>query len=140
RGAVARSAEGRLTHGLDRLRIGMPEDERAPRAHPVEPALSALLLQGRPGGPAPEERLVEADRPHRADRRVHPPRDQALCPPEEVRALLQSQRASSLAQYETITSPPARFTVVNDSSAAAPSSIPPAAPAALTMAYSPETL
>ena len=66
--------------------------------------------------------------------------EETLRPAEELGRGPQSQRASSLAQYETITSAPARLIAVSDSSAAACSSIHPAAPAAFTIAYSPETL
>ncbi len=51
-----------------------------------------------------------------------------------------SQRASSFVQYETTMSAPARTIAVRDSSAASRSSSQPRAPAALSIAYSPETL
>jgi hypothetical protein len=51
-----------------------------------------------------------------------------------------SQRASSFVQYETTMSAPARTIAVSDSSAAWRSSSHPRAAAALTIAYSPETL
>jgi hypothetical protein len=51
-----------------------------------------------------------------------------------------NQRASSFVQYETTRSAPARTIAVSDSSAASRSSSQPFAPAALSIAYSPETL
>jgi hypothetical protein len=51
-----------------------------------------------------------------------------------------SQPASSFVQYETIRSAPARTIAVSDSSAACRSSSQPRAPAAFSIAYSPETL
>ena len=51
-----------------------------------------------------------------------------------------NQRASSFVQYETTRSAPARTIAVSDSSAASRSSSQPFAPAAFSIAYSPETL
>jgi hypothetical protein len=51
-----------------------------------------------------------------------------------------NQRASSFVQYETTRSAPARTIAVSDSSAASRSSSHPFAPAAFSIAYSPETL
>src|SRR6185312_8190149 len=51
-----------------------------------------------------------------------------------------SHPASSFVQYETIRSAPARLIAVSDSSAACRSSSQPRAPAAFSIAYSPETL
>jgi hypothetical protein len=51
-----------------------------------------------------------------------------------------NQRASSFVQYETTRSAPARTIAVRDSSAASRSSSHPFAPAAFSIAYSPETL
>src|SRR5215211_3357447 len=140
RRAEAGTSHGRLAHGVDRLRIGVPEDQGAPRADPVEEPPSVLRLDVGALGPADEEGLVEADRPHRADGRVDPAWDHALRSAPELGPRPYSHWASSFAQYETITSAPARLIAVSDSTAAARSSIHPAAPAALIIAYSPETL
>ena len=78
RRAEARPAKGRLAHGLDRLCIRVPEDERAPRLHPVavRPAVGRLEVRAPPA--RDEERLVEPDGAHRAHRRVDAARNQLL--------------------------------------------------------------
>ena len=97
RGAVARSAQRGLAHGLDRLRVGVPEDERPPRHDPVEEA-AALGLDVR-ARPAPhEERLVEPDAAHRPDGRVDAAGDQLERAPVELAALRQSQAGRSRVQ------------------------------------------
>ena len=85
RGAVARAAQRRLPHGLDRLRVGVTEDERPPGHDPVEEA-AALGVDVR-ARPAPhEQRLVEADAAHRAHGRVDAAGDQLERAPVEVGA------------------------------------------------------
>ena len=142
--AFGRRAEGRavgggLLHRLDHLGIGVPEDERAPRHHPVDvpvalrvPEVGALAAGG-------EERLPRTHGSPGADGGVDASRDHRRRPLEEP-ARRQSHSASSLAQYETITSAPARLIAVRPSSAAWRSSSQPRAAAALTIAYSPLTL
>src|SRR5262245_49367587 len=144
--AFGRRAEGRPVAGrganrLDRRRVRVPEEERPEGHHPVDEALAVDRLQVRALRAPHEERLVEPNRLHRADRRVDPARDQPLCLTRQVGQDLQCcQPASSLAQYVTTKSAPARLIAVSDSVAAWRSSIQPFAAAALTIAYSPETL
>ncbi len=123
RGTERRSVLRRLDDCRDRLRVGVAEDQRAPRHHPIDiPApVHALDLRARP--PAHEDRLVEADGAHRANGRVDAARDQLERPPVQSRAVaLQSHAARSFVQYETIMSAPARLIAVSDSSAACRSS------------------
>ncbi len=98
RRAEGRPVAGRCANRLDGRRVGVPEDERTERHHPVDEALALDRLQVR-ALPAPdEERLLEPDSLHRADGRVDPARDQSLCLTRQVGQDLQSQAASSLAQ------------------------------------------
>ena len=62
RRAEARALERRPAHRLDRLGIGVAEDQRPPRLHPVgeAPAVGRLDVCALPA--ADEERLVHADR------------------------------------------------------------------------------
>jgi len=122
------------------FRGGMPEEERPEGHHPVDVALALDRLQVGALSAPDEERMVESDRPHRPHRRVDPARYQALGLPRQVGLRLQSQAASSLAQYVTTKSAPAREIAVSDSIAACRSSSQPRAAAAFTIAYSPETL
>ena len=138
--AEARPVAGRRPHGLDRLRIGVPEEERPPGHDPVEQAPAVGVLEVRALAPPHEERLVQPDGAHRAHRRVDAARDQRPRPPGQLAAGPHSDGASSLAQYVTIRSAPARRIAVSDSSAACRSSSHPRAAAAFTIAYSPETL
>src|SRR5581483_4240082 len=138
--AEARAAERRLAHRLDRLRVGVPEDERAPRADPVEVAVPVDVDEVRAFPALDEERLVQADGAHRPHRRVDAAGDQLERTPVQLRASAQSHCARSFVQYETIRSAPARLIAVSDSSAAWRSSSQPARAAAFTIAYSPETL
>src|SRR5439155_26368475 len=73
-------------------------------------------------------------------RRVDPARDQGARAVPERAPRPHSHAASSFVQYEITRSAPARLIAASDSSAAARSSRWPAAAAALTIAYSPETL
>ena len=66
RGAVPRRVDNRL----DRLRVGVAEDQGPPREHPVEIAVAVLVLEVRALGATDEEGLVQADRLHRAHRGV----------------------------------------------------------------------
>ena len=140
RGAEGRPAGGGVLDRGERLGVGVPEDERPPAQHPVDVALPVDVLDLGAAAAAHEDRLVEADRAHRANRRVDASRDQPLRPPRELGALLQSHVARSFVQYEKTRSAPARLIAVKDSRAAARSSRWPAAAAAFTIAYSPETL
>ena len=120
----------------------MPVTERSDGdpGEEVEVALPVDVLDLGSAAATDEHRLVEADRAHRADGRVDASRDQPLRPPRELGALPQSHVARSFVQYEKTRSAPARLIAVSDSSAAARSSMWPAAAAAFTIAYSPETL
>ena len=71
-----RAAQRRLAHRLDRLRIGVPEEQRAPRQHPVEVAVAVDVDEIRAFAARDEERLVEPDGLHRAHRRVDAAGDQ----------------------------------------------------------------
>ena len=133
-------SRGGLDHRRERLRIGVPEDQRPPRHHPVDVAAAVDVLDLRALAAAHEQRLVEADRAHRAHRRVDAAGDQLERAPIELGARPQSHAARSFVQYETTMSAPARLIAVSDSSAAVCSSSQPRAAAALTIAYSPETL
>ena len=90
-----------------------------------------------------EERLVQADAPHCADGRVdtagnHLPRPVPERGAHEAHS--RDQRAKSFAQYVITMSAPALRIEVSDSTAEARSSRSPAAAAAFSIAYSPETL
>ena len=97
RGAERRSAGERIGDGGERLGIGVTEEERAPREHPVDVAVAVHVLDQRARPAAHEQRLVEPDGSHRAHRRVDPTRDQALRPVVEI-GPRQSHRATSFAQ------------------------------------------
>ena len=76
--AEAGSLERRLAHCLHGLGVGVPEDQRPPGLDRVEqePAIGRLEVGAVPAGD--EERLVDADRAHGANRRVDTARDQRL--------------------------------------------------------------
>jgi hypothetical protein len=98
RGAEARAAERRLAHGLDRVGIGVAEQERPPGHDPVEepaavPGLDVCALAA-----LHEQRLVEADPAHRADRRVHAAGNQLERTAVESRAFGQSHAGRSRVQ------------------------------------------
>ena len=64
--ALGRRAEARpvargLAIGLDRLGVRVPEEERAPRHHPVDVAPAVDVLEVRALAARDEERLVDAD-------------------------------------------------------------------------------
>ena len=122
RGAEGRTAGSGSLDRRERLRIRVTEDERAPRHDPVDVAAAVHVLDARTGAAAHEDGLVEADGAHRPHRRVDAAGDHALGTPLELRALLQSHRASSFVQYEKTRSAPARLIDVSDSSAASRSS------------------
>ncbi len=96
RGAEARPVERGRAHRLDRLGIGMTEDQRPPRLHPVEQASSVGGLEVGAAATDDEERLVDADRTHRADGRVDAARDQLLRARPQLAAYNQAE--SSFAQ------------------------------------------
>src|SRR4029077_7129111 len=87
-----------------------------------------------------EDRLLEADRPHCAHRGGDAAGGALERAPIKLRRRAQSHVARSFVQYETMRSAPARLIAVSASSAAVCSSSQPCAAAALTIAYSPETL
>src|SRR5262249_20307617 len=120
--------------------IRVPEDERPEGHDPVDVPRAVDGLEVCTLAAPDEERVVEADGFHRPHRRVDAARDQLLRLPRQVGLGLQSQAASSLAQYVITKSAPAREIAVSDSIAACRSSSQPRAAAALTIAYSPETL
>ena len=138
-GAEGGAAVGGEADGVQGLRVGVPEDQRAPRLNPVEVPRSGDVLDVRPLPAHEEQRLVEADGTHRPHRRVDPSGDEARRSPPELRAARQSHAARSPAQYVTIVPAPARLIAVRVSSAARGSSRCPASAAARTIAYSPET-
>ena len=106
RGAEGRPARGGVLDRSERLGVGVPEDERPPAHDPVDVALPLDVLDLGAAAAAHEDRLVEADRAHRADRRVDAARDQPLRPPSELGALPQSHVARSFVQYEKTRSAP----------------------------------
>ena len=91
RRAEGRALVGGLLDGLDRLPVGMAEDQRAEGHHPIDvlPAVGGRHVRALPA--AHEERLVEPDGLHRAHGRVDAARDQALGLPRQLRLRLQSQ-------------------------------------------------
>ena len=140
RRAEARPMSRGLGDRLDRLRIGVPEEQRPPGHDPVDVALAGHVFDVRAVTTTDEERLVDTDRAHRTNGRVDASGDELLRSAPEPRASRQSHEASSRVQYEITKSAPARLIAVSDSSAAWRSSMNPAVAAVLTIAYSPETL
>jgi len=86
RRAEARPVERGAAHRLDRLGIGVPEDQRPPRLHPVDERAAVGRLEEGAAAAFDEERLVQPDRAHRANRRVDAAGDQALGAVPELRA------------------------------------------------------
>ncbi len=78
RGAEARTLGRRPADRLDRLGIGVPEDERPPGADPVEQPFPSRGLDVGALAPGDEERLLHPDRTHRTHRRVDTTGDQTL--------------------------------------------------------------
>ncbi len=74
----------------------MAEDQRPPRLHPVEQAPALDRLEVGAAAAHDEERLLDADRAHRADGRVDAARDDLLRARPEVGAYNQAE--SSFAQ------------------------------------------
>ena len=70
---------------LDGLRVGVAEEQRAPRHHPVDVAVAVDVLEVGALAAAGEERLVEPDRAHRAHGRVDAAGDQILSPAPQRR-------------------------------------------------------
>src|SRR5205085_10508738 len=99
----------RVDDRLQRLRVRVPERERPPGHHPVDVAAAFDVLQVRALRPADEEGFVKPDGAHGANRRVDAAGDQLERAAVEVAPGTQSQVASSFAQYDTITSAPARM-------------------------------
>src|SRR5712691_2111698 len=60
-----------VANGVDRVRIGVTEEQRAPRHHPVDIAVAVDVLEVRTLAATDEERLVETDGAHRTHGRVH---------------------------------------------------------------------
>ena len=69
------SRRRRLLDGLDDLGIGVPEDERAPRHHPVDVPAPVRVLEVGALGAGDEEGLLAAHRAPRAHGRVDAARD-----------------------------------------------------------------
>ena len=113
-----RAELGGGANGVDRGRVGVAEEQRPPRHDPVDVAVAVDVLEVGALAAPDEERLVDADAAHRADRRVHPAGDQVEGAAVQLTARPQSQVASSFVQYETTKSAPARLIAVSDSSAA----------------------
>ncbi len=67
----------RLDHGLEHLRMGMPQDQRTPGEHQVHVAVAVHVHQPRALAPLHEARRA-ADTAERAHRAVDPARDDAL--------------------------------------------------------------
>ena len=143
-GAERRPCAGRVAHRVDRLGIGVPEEQWPPRLDPVEQAAAVGGLEIRALAACREERLVQADAPHRAHRRVDTAgNDLPRAVPERGANEAQSAAthcANSFAQYVITMSAPALRIDVSDSTAEARSSRSPAAAAAFSIAYSPDTL
>jgi len=99
----ARCAEARAelrggAYRFDRLAVAVSEEERAPGHDPVEVAVSFDVLDVGTLAAAHEEGLVEADRAHRAHRRVHSAGNELERAAVQLAARSQSQEASSLVQ------------------------------------------
>src|SRR5262249_50604412 len=139
-GAEARAAQGHVPNGLHRHGIGVAEDERPPRHDPVEETPPVGRLDVCPRSALDEERLVEPAPTHGAHRRGHAARDQLQRAAGEGPGPRPSHARGSRGPQPTSRSAPARLIAVSDSSAAVRSSSQPARAAALTIAYSPETL
>ena len=75
-GAERRAALGGRCDRLERFRVRMAEDQRAPGHDPVDVAASVDVLDPGACAASHEDRLVEADGAHRADRGVDAARDQ----------------------------------------------------------------
>ena len=70
RSAVARAPPRRLGDSRDDARVSVPEDQRPPRANPVDVPVPVHVDELRALAPVDEDRVVPADRAHRAHRRV----------------------------------------------------------------------
>ena len=138
RRAERRPVGGRLLHRLDDLGVGVAEDERPPGHHPVDVAAPVGVLDVGALAAPREEGLVRPTASMARTGEFTPPGMSARA--RRHRLVPHSQPASSFAQYETITSAPARLIAVRLSIAAARSSSQPRAAAAFTIAYSPLTL
>ena len=75
RSTEARAGGGSRAHGRDDLGVSVPRHERPPREHPVDVAVAVHVDQLRALAACDEYRIA-ADGAHRADRRVHPTREQ----------------------------------------------------------------
>jgi hypothetical protein len=76
--------------------IGVAEEQRAPREHPVEVAVSVNVVEERALAALHEERLVEPHRAHRPHGRVDAAGDQLERAAIEVGARRQAHRVQSL--------------------------------------------
>jgi hypothetical protein len=83
---------------VNRLGIGMPEDQRPPRHDPVDVAVAVDVLDVRTLPAAHEHGFFQADRTHRPDGRVDAPGDDRGRTAPELRSRLHSHAATSLAQ------------------------------------------
>jgi hypothetical protein len=88
--ALGRSAEARAVarsvgDRVDRLGVGVPEDERAPRHHPVDVPVAFDVLEICALSTRDEERVVVAHGAPRANGRVDAAGDQTSRPSEERR-------------------------------------------------------
>ena len=98
RRAEARPTLGGSAHRRDRLRIGVPEEQRAPRHDPVDVTIAVYVDEIRPLAAAHEQRLVEPDRTHRAHGGVHTAGNEVERPAVQRAPRPQSQVASSFVQ------------------------------------------
>ena len=85
RGAERRAFGRRRLDRRDDLRVGVAEDERPPGHDPIEVAAPIGVLEVGPRSAPDEERLLEPDRTHGANRRVDPAGDNRLCAAEARR-------------------------------------------------------
>ena len=97
-GAEARPAQRGVADCLHRLRVGVAEEERPPGHDPVEEPAAVLGLDVGALRAADEERLVEADGSHGADRRVDAAGDQLERAPVQLRARSYSHAGRSRVQ------------------------------------------
>jgi hypothetical protein len=98
RGPERRPVAGRVHDRVDRLRVGVPEDQRPPGHDPVDVAVAVLVLEVCALTAADEQRLVETDGSHRPHRRVDAAGDHLQRAAVEVRSSAQSHVARSLVQ------------------------------------------
>jgi hypothetical protein len=90
-GAERRPPPGRGGDGRDDLRIRVAEDERPPRSHEIEIAISVDILDPRAPPPSYQDRMA-SDGAEGAHRAVHPARDGATGAAEGGAASVEAHR------------------------------------------------